>query len=118
MGGFGRAVELFRLPDEKPVRGCDWIADFLEHGLLCGSFTQPTEIQDLRNLERYRAEPTHMASKNNSQSSLKFGIHGVVVERWSILPLVVDTQPRMFTDESQITGAGGANIFAGHRISE
>lgn len=59
-----------------------------------------------------------MSSKNNPQSRLKFRIHGVVVESWSILPLVIDTQPRMLADESQIAGAGGSNIFAGHRISK
>jgi transposase len=38
------------------TRDCEWIADLLQHGLLKGSFVPPTEIQDLRDLTRYRAE--------------------------------------------------------------
>jgi transposase len=38
------------------TKDCEWIADLLQHGLLQGSFVPPTEIQDLRDLTRYRAE--------------------------------------------------------------
>lgn len=38
------------------AKDCEWIADLLQHGLLKGSFVPPTEIQDLRDLTRYRAE--------------------------------------------------------------
>jgi len=38
------------------AKGCEWIADLLQHGLLKGSFVPPTPIQDLRDLTRYRAE--------------------------------------------------------------
>jgi transposase len=31
-----------------------WLADLLQHGLLRGSFVPPTDIQDLRDLTRYR----------------------------------------------------------------
>jgi transposase len=47
------------LPGRKTdVRDCEWIADLLQHGLVRGSFVPPTEIQDLRDLTRYRAELT------------------------------------------------------------
>lgn len=38
------------------TKDCEWIADLLQHGLLKGSFVPPTNIQDLRDLTRYRAE--------------------------------------------------------------
>jgi len=38
------------------VKDCEWLADLLQHGLLRGSFVPPTDIQDLRDLTRYRAE--------------------------------------------------------------
>jgi transposase len=45
------------IPGRKTdVRDCEWIADLLQHGLVRGSFVPPTEIQDLRDLTRYRAE--------------------------------------------------------------
>jgi transposase len=40
------------------TKDCEWIADLLQHGLLQGSFVPLTEIQDLRDLTRYRAELT------------------------------------------------------------
>jgi len=47
------------IPGRKTdVRDCEWIADLLQHGLIRGSFVPPTEIQDLRDLTRYRAELT------------------------------------------------------------
>jgi len=45
------------------VRDCEWIADLLQHGLLRGSFVPPTEIQDLRDLTRYRAELTQAQNR-------------------------------------------------------
>ena len=45
------------------TRDCEWIADLLQHGLLRGSFVPPTEIQDLRDLTRYRAELTQAQNK-------------------------------------------------------
>jgi transposase len=45
------------IPGRKTdAKDCEWIADLLQHGLLRGSFVPPTEIQDLRDLTRYRAE--------------------------------------------------------------
>jgi len=38
------------------TKDCEWIADLLQHGLIKGSFVPPTDIQDLRDLTRYRAE--------------------------------------------------------------
>ena len=38
------------------VKDCEWMADWLQHGLLKGSFVPPTPIQGLRDLTRYRAE--------------------------------------------------------------
>jgi transposase len=45
------------------ARDCEWIADLLQHGLLRGSFVPPHEIQDLRDLTRYRAELTQARNK-------------------------------------------------------
>jgi len=45
------------------VRDCEWIADLLQHGLLRGSFVPPTEIQDLRDLTRYRAQLTQAQNR-------------------------------------------------------
>jgi len=36
------------------VRDCEWLADFLRHGLLKASFIPPPEIRELRELVRYR----------------------------------------------------------------
>ena len=45
------------IPGRKTdAKDCEWIADLLQHGLLRGSFVPPTEIQDLRDLTRYRVE--------------------------------------------------------------
>ena len=45
------------IPGRKTdAKDCEWIADLLQHGLIRGSFVPPTEIQDLRDLTRYRAE--------------------------------------------------------------
>jgi transposase len=45
------------------TKDCEWIADLLQHGLLRGSFVPPSEIQDLRDLTRYRAELTQAQNK-------------------------------------------------------
>jgi transposase len=62
------------------VRDCEWIADLLQHGLLRGSFVPPTEIQDLRDLTRYRAELTQAQNRVNNriqklleQANIKLG---------------------------------------------
>jgi transposase len=45
------------IPGRKTdAKDSEWIADLLQHGLLRGSFVPPREIQDLRDLTRYRAE--------------------------------------------------------------
>jgi transposase len=45
------------IPGRKTdAKDSEWIADLLRHGLLQGSFVPPTEIQDLRDLTRYRTE--------------------------------------------------------------
>jgi len=52
------------IPGRKTdVRDCEWIADLLQHGLLRGSFVPPTEIQDLRDLTRYRVELTQAQNR-------------------------------------------------------
>ena len=52
------------IPGRKTdAKDCEWIADLLQHGLLRGSFVPPTEIQDLRDLTRYRAELTQAQNK-------------------------------------------------------
>jgi transposase len=45
------------------TKDCEWIADLLQHGLLRGSFVPPTQIQDLRDLTRYRAELTQAQNR-------------------------------------------------------
>ena len=45
------------IPGRKTdAKDCEWIAELLQHGLVRGSFVPPTEIQDLRDLTRYRVE--------------------------------------------------------------
>jgi len=45
------------IPGRKTdAKDSEWIADLLQHGLLRGSFVPPSEIQDLRDLTRYRTE--------------------------------------------------------------
>jgi transposase len=45
------------IPGRKTdAKDSEWIADLLQHGLLRGSFVPPHEIQDLRDLTRYRTE--------------------------------------------------------------
>lgn len=45
------------IPGRKTdAKDCEWIADLLQHGLIRGSFVPPTDMQDLRDLTRYRAE--------------------------------------------------------------
>src|SRR5262252_1276028 len=52
------------LPGRKTdVKDCEWLADLLQHGLLRGSFVPPTDIQDLRDLTRYRAELTQTQNR-------------------------------------------------------
>lgn len=52
------------IPGRKiDAKDCEWIADLLQHGLVRGSFVPPTDIQDLRDLTRYRAELKQAQSK-------------------------------------------------------
>jgi len=52
------------IPGRKTdAKDCEWIADLLQHGLVRGSFAPPTEIQDLRDLTRYRAELTQAQNR-------------------------------------------------------
>jgi transposase len=52
------------LPGRKTdVQDCEWLAELLQHGLLRGSFVPPTQIQDLRDLTRYRVELTQAQNR-------------------------------------------------------
>jgi transposase len=52
------------IPGRKTdAKDCEWIAELLQHGLLRGSFVPPTEIQDLRDLTRYRVELTQAQAR-------------------------------------------------------
>lgn len=52
------------LPGRKTdAKDCEWLADLLQHGLVRGSFVPPTDIQDLRDLTRYRVELTQAQSR-------------------------------------------------------
>jgi len=52
------------IPGRKTdAKDCEWIADLLQHGLVRGSFVPPTEIQDLRDLTRYRVELTQAQNR-------------------------------------------------------
>lgn len=45
------------IPGRKTdAKDSEWIAELLQHGLLRGSFVPPAEIQDMRDLTRYRTE--------------------------------------------------------------
>jgi len=53
------AAHIQSVPGRKTdVKDAEWIADLHRHGLLRGSFVPPQEIQDLRDLTRYRAQLT------------------------------------------------------------
>jgi transposase len=52
------------IPGRKTdAKDCEWIAELLQHGLVRGSFVPPTEIQDLRDLTRYRVEWTQAQNR-------------------------------------------------------
>jgi transposase len=52
------------IPGRKTdAKDCEWMAELLQHGLLRGSFVPPTEIQDLRDLTRYRVELTQAQAR-------------------------------------------------------
>src|SRR5205823_12599163 len=58
------AQHIKQVPGRKTdVKDCEWIADLLQHGLLRASFVPPIEIQDLRDLTRYRAELTQARNR-------------------------------------------------------
>lgn len=53
------AQHIKAVPGRKTdVKDSEWIADLLQHGLLRGSFVPPQDVQDLRDLTRYRAQLT------------------------------------------------------------
>ena len=52
------------IPGRKTdAKDCEWIAELLQHGLVRGSFVPPSEIQDLRDLTRYRVELTQAQNR-------------------------------------------------------
>jgi len=52
------------IPGRKTdAKDCEWLADLLQHGLVRGSFVPATEIQDLRDLTRYRVELTQAQNR-------------------------------------------------------
>jgi transposase len=52
------------IPGRKTdAKDCEWIAELLQHGLVRGSFVPPTEIQDVRDLTRYRVELTQAQNR-------------------------------------------------------
>jgi len=56
------------IPGRKTdAKDSEWIADLLQHGLLRGSFVPPTEIQDLRDLTRYRTELVQAQNRVNNR---------------------------------------------------
>jgi transposase len=53
------AAHVKKVPGRKTdVQDAEWIADLHRHGLVRGSFVPPQEIQDLRDLTRYRVQLT------------------------------------------------------------
>ena len=57
------AQRIKAVPGRKTdVKDSEWIAGLLQHGLLRSSFVPPPEIQDLRDLTRYRAQLTQERS--------------------------------------------------------
>lgn len=56
------------IPGRKTdAKDSEWIADLLQHGLLRGSFVPPSEIQDLRDLTRYRTELVQAQNRVNNR---------------------------------------------------
>jgi transposase len=54
------AAHIKQVPGRKTdVHDCVWIAQWLEHGLLRGSFVPPVPIRELRDLTRYRKGLIH-----------------------------------------------------------
>jgi transposase len=52
------------LPGRKTdVKDCEWLADLLQHGLVRSSFVPSTQLQDLRDLTRYRIELTQAQNR-------------------------------------------------------
>ena len=49
--------------EKTDAKDCEWLADLLQHGLVRGSFVPATEIQDLRDLTRYRVELTQAQNR-------------------------------------------------------
>lgn len=57
------AQHIKAVPGRKTdVKDSEWIAELLQHGLLRSSFVPPPEIQDLRELTRFRAQLTQERS--------------------------------------------------------
>jgi transposase len=64
------AAHVKNLPGRKTdVKDAEWLADLHRHGLLRGSFVPPQEIQDLRDLTRYRAQLTEERSAASNRIS-------------------------------------------------
>jgi transposase len=56
------------IPGRKTdAKDSEWIADLLQHGLPRGSFVPPHEIQDLRDLTRYRTELVQAQNRVNNR---------------------------------------------------
>ncbi len=75
------AQHIKAVPGRKTdVKDSEWIADLLQHGLLRGSFVPPQDVQDLRDLTRYRAQltqerttVTNRIQKLLEQANIKLG---------------------------------------------
>ena len=64
------AAHVKNVPGRKTdVKDAEWLADLHRHGLLRGSFVPPQEIQDLRDLTRYRAQLTEERSAASNRIS-------------------------------------------------
>lgn len=80
------------LPGRKTdAKDCEWLADLLQHGLLRSRFVPPTEIQDLRDLTRYRVELTQARSRvaNRIQKVLEqanIKLSSVASVKWRPVP--------------------------------
>lgn len=92
------AAHVKAVPGRKTdVKDAEWLADLHRHGLLRGSFVPPTEIQDLRDLTRYRAQLTGERSATSNRVSK-------ILETANI---------KLGSVASEVMGASGRAMLAG-----
>jgi transposase len=99
------------IPGRKTdAKDCEWIADLLQHGLIRGSFVPPTEIQDLRDLTRYRAELTQ--ARNRVANRIQKLLEQCNIKLGSVASDVLGVSGRRMI-EAMVAGEDDAGRLAG-----